>query len=60
MLINTGTMTWKGIQPVIELSHTLYKKGVRLTKGTMKAVEARLERSPLLPKWDILIRPACG
>jgi hypothetical protein len=24
----------------------------------MQAVEARLERHPALPKWDILIRPA--
>jgi hypothetical protein len=24
----------------------------------MQSVEARLERNPLLPKWDILIRPA--
>jgi hypothetical protein len=24
----------------------------------MREVEARLERNPLLPKWDILIRPA--
>jgi hypothetical protein len=23
----------------------------------MQAVESRLERHPLLPKWDILIRP---
>jgi hypothetical protein len=24
----------------------------------MKDIENRLERNPLLPKWDILIRPA--
>jgi hypothetical protein len=24
----------------------------------MQAVEARLKRNPMLPKWDILIRPA--
>jgi hypothetical protein len=24
----------------------------------MQAIEARLERNPVLPKWDILIRPA--
>jgi hypothetical protein len=27
-------------------------------KEAMKEVEARLERNPILPKWDILIRPA--
>jgi len=26
----------------------------------MRAIEARLERNPILPKWDILIRPANG
>jgi len=30
-----------------------------VAKNAMQAVESRLERNPLLPKWDILIRPAC-
>jgi hypothetical protein len=50
-------MTWKGITPVVELSRKVYAKGVTLSKTAMQAVEARLERNPLLPKWDILIRP---
>jgi hypothetical protein len=52
------SMTWKGIHPIVELSHKLYQKGVSLSKAAMEEVEARLERNPLLPKWDILIRPA--
>jgi len=52
------TMTWKGLHPVVELSTQLYQKGIALGKAAMRAVEARLERHPLLPKWDILIRPA--
>ena len=52
------SMTWKGIHPIIKLSQTVYQKGVSLSKKAMQAVEARLERNPLLPKWDILIRPA--
>lgn len=51
------TMTWKGLQPVVELSTQLYQKGIRLGKAAMRAIEARLERDPLLPKWDILICP---
>ncbi len=51
------SMTWKGISPVVELSRKVYPKGVSLSKGDMQEVEARLERNPLLPKWDILIRP---
>jgi len=52
------SMTWKGIHPIVELSRKLYQKGVSLSKAAMQEVEARLERNPLLPKWDILIRPA--
>jgi len=43
--------------PVVELSRKVYTKGVSLSKAAMRAVEARLERNPLLPKWDILIHP---
>jgi Rhodopirellula transposase DDE domain len=52
------SMTWKGLHPVVELSRKVYQKGVSLSKEAMQEVEARLERHPLLPKWDILIRPA--
>lgn len=48
-------MTWKGVHPMVELSRTVYAKGVSLSKSAMRAVEARLERNPLLPKWNILI-----
>jgi Rhodopirellula transposase DDE domain len=51
-------MTWKGLHPVVELSRKGYQKGIALGKKAMQAVEARLERHPELPKWDILIRPA--
>jgi len=51
-------MTWKGLHPVVALSRQVYAKGVSLSKAAMRAVEARLERHPLLPKWDILIHPA--
>jgi len=54
------SMTWKGIHPLVDISRKVYAKGVTLTKGAMKKVEARLERNPALPKWDILIRPDCG
>ena len=58
MLEWTKRMTWKGINPVVTLSRKVYAKGVTLRKTAMHAVEARLERTPLLPKWDILIHPA--
>jgi hypothetical protein len=51
-------MTWKGIHPVVALSHQVYQKGISLGQKAMRTVEARLERHPELPKRDILIRPA--
>jgi hypothetical protein len=55
MLEWAKSMTWKGINPIVTLSHKVYTKGVTLSKTAMRAVEARLMRNPLLPKWDILI-----
>jgi hypothetical protein len=51
-------MTWKGLHPVVELSRSVYQKGISLGKAAMQAVEARLQRHPELPKYDILINPA--
>jgi hypothetical protein len=43
-------MTWTGVHPMVKLSRKVYAKGVSLSKAAMRAVEARLERNPLLPK----------
>src|SRR5262249_21671934 len=58
MLEWAKSMTWKGMQPVVELSHQVYQKGISLGKRAMHEIEKRLERHPQLPKWEILIRPA--
>lgn len=58
MLEWAKSMTWKGIKPIVKLSRKVYAKGVTLGKTARQAVEARLERNPRLPKWDILIQPA--
>ena len=58
MLEWAKSMTWKGLHPIVKVSRTIYRKGISLSKKAMRQVEARLERHPLLPKWDILIRPA--
>jgi Rhodopirellula transposase DDE domain len=50
-------MTWKGLHPVVELSYKVSQKGITLGKAAMQAVEARLERHPALPKYDIVINP---
>ncbi|MDP2098378.1 MAG: hypothetical protein Q8N29_03645, partial [Methylobacter sp.] len=58
MLEWAKSMTWKGLHPVVTLSKAVYEKGVTLTKQAMADIEAHLLRNPLLPNWDILIRPA--
>lgn len=58
MLAWASSMTWKGIHPVVELTRKVYERGIALSKEAMESVEKRLERNPLLPKWDILIQPA--
>jgi hypothetical protein len=58
MLAWARSMTWKGLHPIVELSNTIYEKGISLGKKAMKNIESRLHRDPSLPKWDILIRPA--
>lgn len=57
MLAWAKSMTWKSVQPVVTLSKKIYKKGITLSKKLMQAVEEKLQRHPLLPKWDILIQP---
>ena len=57
MLSWAKTMTWKGLNPIVNLSQKIYKKGISLTKKEMKEIEKRLQRNPHLPKWDILIIP---
>jgi hypothetical protein len=50
-------MKWHGKHPVVRRLHGEYPDGVRLSKREMKPVEARLERSKTLPKYDITIKP---
>ena len=53
-------MTWQGEPPTVDQLTGEYPHGVRLTKSEMVPVEARLERSKALPKYDITIRPKTG
>ncbi len=50
-------MTWKGQHPTVGELNGEYAGGVKLTKAEMKPIEARLERSKTLPKYDLTIRP---
>jgi hypothetical protein len=57
LLAWAASMTWKGLHPVVKLSRKVYDKGVSVSKKAMQAVEARLQRNPDLPRWDIFIQP---
>ena len=54
------SMTWKGISPVVNFTAKLYEKGVQVTGKAKRALAARLQRSPTLRWWDILIQPRKG
>jgi hypothetical protein len=50
-------MRWKGRHPVVKRLHGEYPDGVRVPAKEMKSIEARLQRSATLPKYDITITP---
>jgi Rhodopirellula transposase DDE domain len=50
-------MTWKGKPPTVKVLLGKYRDGVRVPAKEMRLVEARLRRSPTLPKYDITIKP---
>jgi hypothetical protein len=52
-----GTMTWRGLRPIIRETTAVYERGVRLAKAVLRPIVERLNRSPTLPKWSLTIRP---
>lgn len=52
-----GTMTWRGLRPLIRETTAVYERGVRLTKAAFRPIAERLTRSKTLPKWSVTIQP---
>lgn len=50
-------MTWRGRHPRVERLPNTYAKKVSVSAAEMTQVNARLERSATLPKYDITIKP---
>ncbi len=50
-------MTWKGEHPAVHRITKGYAKEKPVTNQEMKTINARLQRSTSLPKYDIIIRP---
>ena len=57
VLSRAARMTWKGRHPEIVQLPGEYPSGVKLSRKEMAPWEARLERSPTVPKYDITIKP---
>ena len=47
------SMTWNGINPIVELIERTYEKGVKLTKQAMKEVEKKINRITGIEKWAV-------
>ena len=50
-------MRWRRRHPTVKQLEGEYADGVRVPAAEMKQIEARLERSTTLPKYDITIKP---
>jgi len=51
------TMTWKGLSPLVTVLDKVFETGAKVAKKAFQAFQLRLDRNPLLPKWDVLIKP---
>ena len=50
-------MRWKGRHPTVKRLDGTFPDGVRVPAKEMKLIEARLQRSATLPRYDITIKP---
>lgn len=50
-------MRWRGRHPTVKRLHGTYPDGIRAPAREMRLIEARLQRSATLPKYDITIKP---
>jgi hypothetical protein len=50
-------MTWEGRHPTVRILLGKYRDGVCVPAKEMRLIEARLQRSATLPKYDITIKP---
>ena len=52
-----GNFFWKGLRTVTRLLNTTYEKGVKVSGNEKTDLDQRLQRSPALRWWDIIIYP---
>ena len=51
-------MTWKGLNPSVELVSNIYHSGVKLTQEALHKIEKQIERLSGLEKWFVDTHPA--
>ena len=42
---------------LVHLMDGVYEKGIRVSRAAFRPLAARLQRSPMLPKWSLVIQP---
>jgi hypothetical protein len=57
VLNRTANFFWKGFGAIVHLISAIYEKGVKLCGKKKAAMELRLQRSPIVPLYDIVIEP---
>jgi hypothetical protein len=55
VLRRASSFTWKGLRAAVSLLDGVYQKGVKVRGKEKAELEQRLERTPQLPWWDIMI-----
>jgi hypothetical protein len=50
-------MPWRGQHPTVQKIDHMYNDEAPVTNAEMKQINARLERSHALSKYDIVIKP---
>ena len=55
-----GTMTWRGVVPIVQVLDRVYKTGIRVVPRLFRPIADRLDRSLSLPKWSLVIHPQDG
>lgn len=52
-----GSMTWRGLPPVIHEITKTYDRGVKVARSAMQQLAPLIRRDPTLPKWSLVISP---
>ncbi len=52
-----GTMTWRGLHPIVHQLTGIYERGVKVTQSAFAALTPFITRDPILPKWSLTITP---